>query len=954
MDASGEAVESMASSLASGTTLRHLRDLFHSGTAVGLTDGQLLARYAASHDGQAFAALVARHGPMVLATCRAILRQEHDVEDAFQATFLVLARKAPSVRGGDALGGWLHRVAYRVAIEASVAAQRRRRRETEAAAMAISDAARPGLDPDISSIVHEEVDRLPEGLRLAVVLCDLEGLTYEQAAGRLHWTEPTLRHRLVKARQRLRERLSRRGVTGAALGVVIAASEATAAVPAAWAEAAVAAATGGASSLAAGALAHVIFRSMFVARLKIVTAIAVVMIGIASAGFVAIEAGRPAEPRPAMSTPVVAQQPQGTAKDKDTASGTMIEVRGRVVGPDGKPVPGATLQTAYLDAEDHPAASGPDGRFLLMIPRSGIMLNGYVDFPWVVATAPGFGPGWVRSAVKAAAAGELAVRLAKDGPPIDGRLVDLEGRPVAGADIKVQSLYFAEEGDLTPWLARVKGQGARRVGDGLHDLRLNLATTRTGPDGRFQLTGLGRERIVHLLISGPTIATTEIYAMNRDGSDVRLNSQVMGKPAQQVIHTRRFTGSVAPTKPVEGIVRDKDNGRPIAGLTLRAGVYEARRLSTDPGIEATTDAQGHYRLTGLPKAPAYRLVVEQAEGKPYHKISFRVPADSPAFEPVTFDVALQRGILIRGRVTDKATGQPVSGYIHAFYFRDNPAIKDYPGYDAPNSLAYVPIKDDGRYEAVGLPGRNIIACRSTDLRRYRGTVGTETIPGYNRQYRTFDTLPMNCHDDNYHLLTEIDVDPKAESATLDLQLDPGRSLTVNAVDPEGKPVGGTKVKGITDLFSNALEYEQESPTIEIHALDPSKPRRVIVTHAGRKLIGTAYLKGDEAGPMNIQLQPWGTITGRVVADDGQPLKGLDIHSLGGIFPKRPDVQGILPDDVRVGSDGRFRAERLVPGLKYGASASDRMRLNGELFRDVTVAPGEVKDLGDRKIIPRGR
>ncbi|MGP0062862.1 MAG: RNA polymerase sigma factor [Isosphaeraceae bacterium] len=260
----------MASVMTSGTTLRHLRDLFSVGTTVGLTDGQLLARYADDRDGPAFAALVARHGPMVAATCRAVLRHEHDVEDAFQATFLVLARTAGSVRGGDALGGWLHRVAYRAAVEASVQAKKRRRREAEASTMAIADSDRRELDPEIASIVHEEVDRLPEGLRLPVVLCDLEGLTYEQAASRLDWTEPTLRHRLVKAREKLRGRLVRRGVTGAALGVVIAASEATASVPSAWAESAVAAATGGAGSVAAVALTRIILRTMFVARLKLV------------------------------------------------------------------------------------------------------------------------------------------------------------------------------------------------------------------------------------------------------------------------------------------------------------------------------------------------------------------------------------------------------------------------------------------------------------------------------------------------------------------------------------------------------------------------------------------------------------------------------------------------------------------------------------------------------------
>ncbi len=278
----------MASVMTSGTTLRHLRDLFSVGTAVGLTDSQLLARHAASNDGQAFAALVARHGPMVISTCRAILRHEHDVEDAFQATFLVLARKAGSVRAGDALGGWLHRVAYRASVEASIRAKKRRRLEAEASAMAIPEATRPGLDPDVSNIVHEEVDRLPDRLRLPVVLCDLEGLTYEQAAGRLHWTEPTLRHRLVKARQRLRNRLTRRGVTGAALGVLGVSAEVLAAVPSAWAAAAVAAATGGASSTAAAALTRIILWNMFITRLKIATAAAILAVGIVSAGALAI------------------------------------------------------------------------------------------------------------------------------------------------------------------------------------------------------------------------------------------------------------------------------------------------------------------------------------------------------------------------------------------------------------------------------------------------------------------------------------------------------------------------------------------------------------------------------------------------------------------------------------------------------------------------------------------
>ena len=123
-------------SAAFGTAFRHLRDLFGAGSVVGLEDGQLLARYAGSKDEAAFEALVARHGPMVLATCRAILKNEHDVEDAFQATFLVLARKAGSIRAGDALGGWLHRVAYRAGSRRISRRSGGAEHEAEASAMA--------------------------------------------------------------------------------------------------------------------------------------------------------------------------------------------------------------------------------------------------------------------------------------------------------------------------------------------------------------------------------------------------------------------------------------------------------------------------------------------------------------------------------------------------------------------------------------------------------------------------------------------------------------------------------------------------------------------------------------------------------------------------------------------------------------------------------------------------
>ena len=286
--------------------------------------------------------------------------------------------------------------------------------------------------------------------------------------------------------------------------------------------------------------------------------------------------------------------------------------------------------------------------------------------------------------------------------------------------------------------------------------------------------------------------------------------------------------------------------------------------------------------------------------------------------------------------------------VNAYTFRDNPRVREFPGYEE-SYPPHVYLKDDGRYELVALPGRGLITCQS-DSRRYRTGVGAEAIPG---DHAYFDTVPRQISSSQCHALAAVDLDPKAESATVDLQVDPGRSLMISVLDPEGQPLGGTKAAGIGDRFSGA-ESEQESSAIEIHALDPSKPRRVTITHAGRKLAGSVYLRGDETGPLTVRLQPWGTITGRIVGEDGQPRGGLALIDLLAIYPQLPADQGILPEGIRISHDGRFRIERLIPGLKYGASAIERSMGLGSVFRDVTVAPGEVKDLGDVKVIPPQR
>ena len=193
---------------------KHLQTLFTSGAIAGLDDGALLERFAASRDEAAFEVLVARHGPMVLRVCRAALADPHDADDAFQAVFLVLVRRAVAIRSRASVASWLFGVASRVSARAKVDATRRRKHEQRVAEGRPATAPRLGDEPlDSADVLHEELARLPDRYREALVLCYLEGHTCDDAAARLRRPVGTIKARLSRARGIMKHRLLRRGVT---------------------------------------------------------------------------------------------------------------------------------------------------------------------------------------------------------------------------------------------------------------------------------------------------------------------------------------------------------------------------------------------------------------------------------------------------------------------------------------------------------------------------------------------------------------------------------------------------------------------------------------------------------------------------------------------------------------------------------------------------------------------
>jgi RNA polymerase sigma factor (sigma-70 family) len=252
------------------------------------SDGQLLARFVAARDEYAFASLVRRHGPMVWGVCRRVLGHEQDAEDAFQATFLVLARKARSVVKKESLGSWLYSVANHIALKARAISARRRAHERQVEKLPDAGVA-PAEPQDWQPLLDRELARLPEKYRAALVLCDLEGLSRREAAGQLRLPEGTLSSRLATARRLLAKRLARYGLS--VCGAALVEGTTRAAVASRLVDATVHAAAGQLTvSAPVSLLMKGVFGNMFLKKLKLVLGV-VMLVGVLGATGLAYRAG---------------------------------------------------------------------------------------------------------------------------------------------------------------------------------------------------------------------------------------------------------------------------------------------------------------------------------------------------------------------------------------------------------------------------------------------------------------------------------------------------------------------------------------------------------------------------------------------------------------------------------------------------------------------------------------
>jgi hypothetical protein len=597
------------------------------------------------------------------------------------------------------------------------------------------------------------------------------------------------------------------------------------------------------------------------------------------------------------------------------------------------------------------AASTADGRFVLVAPRDDLekFARGDLRFaPRLIASAPGFGPGFAEVANLSGVVRDVTVRLVRDDHPIEGRVLDLEGRPVAGAEVETSTLFDPPDGDLSRFIKEMTANPTGPHEAGLREAPFKVRRT-TGPDGRFRLDGVGRERVVMFTVSGRTIAITRTFAMTKDVPPLRSSNTHTVGPRTMVFHGARFDFVAAPCKPVAGTVRDLDTGKPIAGVRVNGMVYDDHNLAYYHEVASTTDDQGRYRLLGMAPAGKYRLFLFPGEGLPYCNASFVEAVDAPGLDPATVDLTLKRGVLVRGRVTDKATGKPVQGAIvRSFAMRDNPHVPKYPGFRECVYETHVYTDGSGRFTIAALPGQGMLGVRATSERYLMG-VGAEAIRGKDPN-ASLPALPGFPFANNYNVVARFDAESGTDPVSLDLQLDPGRSVSVTVVDPDGKPVPGCRVFGL-----RSMPYWDRRPldltTFEVTGLDPREPRHLMFFHEGRKLGGSLLIGKDVKGPFTVTLRPCGVITGRLVDEDGRPRTRLALVNYG--TPNREPNRGIFHDRCAVDGEGRFQVE-VIPGLSYTATAEANGLGVGQVFEKVTLGPAEVRDLGDITVKARAQ
>ncbi|WP_417387088.1 M56 family metallopeptidase [Gimesia sp.] len=675
---------------------------------------------------------------------------------------------------------------------------------------------------------------------------------------------------------------------------------------------------------------------------------------IASITIAVITAAAVIRPISAVATP--AEPSVATESVPDSEDTETVRIQGQVTDTSGKPIPDATVRLYHLQAPDWYAAGNTEtlitefkvdaaGRYDQRVPRDQVILKpGHLrSWPILLVTAPDYAYSTFQAKTvnhffagkQAAFPGFLNQPLAVQLRPavtIHGRLLSIEGQPVEGVSVSVFKMGRPDPAGFDEWLqqtskvpppklnqrAMVLGRAASRSAYfPSHEFHLPLQSVRpvvTDSSGRFELSGLAaKDDLVILRIRGQNITDKIIHVLARE------MQPVYGLQYSRISHLgayygRKFDFITQPSVPVFGVVRDIETRQPLAGIPVAVGQIYGATMSQEGYITTQTDKQGRYRIEGLPIPPAKtgrydrnRLAVRPGKLPYIETESLSVPRGD-GVNPVEFNFEMRRAVIARGRITDKTTGEPVAGaeFYYAPYLENENCSKYLRYADGSRRMLgnhdtrYFSNKD-GYFEIPVIPGRGVIAATLKGGEFITG-FGAEKIEAY--QGKDSSNLPIMLSDhlvsSMFHSLKEIDVPADSSEFELSLHVDPGETMTVNFIDPQGNPVKGVQGNGFS---SNSLEGDStKDDHAQVTGLAIGKIRPMYFVDNTNKLSRFLRLVPEKGQKQfTVKLFPSSRLTGRLIDPEGRPLANSYLETR---HQNDPNIGGSL-SQVQTDSEGRF-------------------------------------------------
>jgi hypothetical protein len=658
-------------------------------------------------------------------------------------------------------------------------------------------------------------------------------------------------------------------------------------------------------------------------------------------------------------------------------------ISGRVTDQDGKPVAGANLYVPFNKTARPKSDEEVGYRVVGTADEGGHFKVTIKDaaWNWVIAYLPGFGVELGSFNFRGGAYAEQTLpsplRLRPD-VPITGRIVNTEGKPLAGVSMSTLFLCTPDpslDDFLATWKDNMKEQLRGPSPDRRRDLMPNpehIPLERiTGPmvtdrDGRFTVRGAGADRLLYLRISGTGLARSTVCVVARPGFDPKpYNDELQKKDYERLrqlgfrgLNPPDFTAVAEAGKEVSGVVTDRTTGEPIRGCRL----YAPGAFNDGGGVRAQTDAKGRYLLSGLRKGDGDTSISIDAPGTTYLAVHVRAGAAAgPA--PVRLDIRLRKGAVVTGQVIDKRTGDPEpDGPFGSFRFVTLPNntffAADPESARNTDALTIGPSAQYLKFCWVTVPGPVLILYRD-GIMRYRQAVPD---PDHKELFKARDDggwsvvtadgslLPL----DGHHAVKVLDVKENAENK-VDLIVDSGVTAQLTVRDTDGKPLTGAWLAGITD--GRPATSRLAKATTTVYALDPASPRVLSVYHPERHLGVLVTVRGDEKEPVVAKLGPLGRLTGRLLGPDGKPLVGATVKLLAArsldndLYEAANEGKG--PVCTETDKDGRFTRTDLLPAMtfEFACSKGGAYYVGKPRVGLLKVKPGETLDLGDRVLEP---